>query len=670
MDHDPAKSPDSLAGVDSDLSLQRRRTLTRSVVLGGVVLILLAAGFWAVRSWYHRDSSSTQTPLGGNPEDPRLTYTGPFQNIHPDIPYVGDEKCSPCHRDIALSFSRHPMGRSLLPVSRIAAQQRYDAKVNNPFEALGTLMRVERQGERVLLQQIGRDAEGQTVFQLDMPADYVLGSGERGHSYLTDRNGYLFQTPISWYSQKQIWDKSPGFGVEFRSGRPVSDECLFCHANRALPRQGYLNRFEEPVFEGYTIGCERCHGPGGRHIDDPGRKDRETKVDYSIVNPHHLKPELRVAVCEQCHLSGSARVVRRGRGLYDFRPGLPFDAFWSVFVPTTDSPEDRKAVGHVEQMYMSRCFLRSEDKPAEGMRQLGCTTCHDPHQHVEASQRVAHYRKACLECHQEHGCSLPLAARRAKSPQDSCIDCHMPRYPASDIAHTASTDHRLLRRPDGDAPAHGARPAREPEFVSFYRKTQAADDEEMRRDLAVALARIIMQHKAPVEGASRTILRQLEGVVERNPADLDAWEARALALTLLNRPEDALAAYEAVLAQAPHREASLGRAALLAQKLRLVDRAVSYWRRVVEENPNEASYRANLTQILTHQKAWAEARPHCEVWLRLDPSNLEARTLWVSCLLKTGDRDRARAEFAKIERLNPSNLPLLRARFDVELRPR
>ncbi len=79
---------------------------------------------------------------------------------------------------------------------------------------------------------------------------------------------------------------------------------------------------------------------------------------------------------------------------------------------------------------------------------------------------------------------------------------------------------------------------------------------------------------------------------------------------------------------------------------------------------------AQLVQLLARQKLWREARPHCEAWLHLDPSNIEARMLWVSCLLRTDEPDRARAEFAKIERLHPSNLPLLQARFAVESRAR
>ena len=38
-------------------------------------------------------------------------------------------------------------------------------------------------------------------------------------------------------------------------------------------------------------------------------------------------------------------------------------------------------------------------------------------------------------------------ARRRISPDDSCIQCHMPPYAASDVIHTASTDHRIPRKP-------------------------------------------------------------------------------------------------------------------------------------------------------------------------------------------------------------------------------
>ena len=52
----------------------------------------------------------------------------------------------------------------------------------------------------------------------------------------------------------------------------------------------------------------------------------------TIVNPATLEPSLRDAVCEQCHLIGPRRISRAGTRSEDYRPGLPFYRFWSVFV--------------------------------------------------------------------------------------------------------------------------------------------------------------------------------------------------------------------------------------------------------------------------------------------------------------------------------------------------
>ncbi len=434
-------------------------------------------------------------------------------------------------------------------------------------------------------------------------------------------------------------------------------------------RAGYLNRFEEPLFDGYAIGCERCHGPGGRHIENPGHKDAASGADYTIVNPRRLEPALRSAVCEQCHLAGATRVLRRGRGLYDFRPGLPLEDFWSVFVFADEQDENRKAVGHVEQMYQSQCFRQSADRPAEGKRKLGCTSCHDPHQHIEGQQRVAHYRQRCLECHPQQGCGLPESTRRLKSKDDSCIDCHMPRFATSDIAHTAVTDHRIVRVAEKPPPVKSHQPKRGPRFIPFHREHRDANDKEIGRDQGLAMIQIFAQLKAAAEPADvRTALGLLESAARNDPDDLDVWESKALVLSFLQRPAEALADYETVLARAPHREVSLARSALLAQQQGQLEAALSYWRRAVAENPYSANYRANLAQLLAQRKAWDEARLQSAAWLRLDPASIEARALWVRCLLRTGDRTQAKAEFVKIQRLRPANLPLLEARFSVESR--
>ena len=44
-----------------------------------------------------------------------------------------------------------------------------------------------------------------------------------------------------------------------------------------------------------------------------------------------LPVEARDSVCEQCHLSGSARVLNPGKGWADFVPGVPLEEVFSVY---------------------------------------------------------------------------------------------------------------------------------------------------------------------------------------------------------------------------------------------------------------------------------------------------------------------------------------------------
>src|SRR5262249_57855384 len=96
------------------------------------------------------------------------------------------------------------------------------------------------------------------------------------------------------------------------------------------------------------------------------------KPDETIVNPARLPARLRDAVCEQCHLQGESRILRRGREAFDYRPGLPLHLFWSVFIRPPELVEGLKFVGHVEQMRSSKCWSKSGGE-------LACVSWHDPH---------------------------------------------------------------------------------------------------------------------------------------------------------------------------------------------------------------------------------------------------------------------------------------------------
>jgi predicted CXXCH cytochrome family protein len=634
----------------------RAGTSTGAWLAGVLVLALVGVVAGVIAGFRLWSAGQGQRTPPSN--DPRVHYSGEFQNIHPDVAYVGNDRCAECHQEQFVPFRKHPMGRTLLPIAALASKQLYDGEHHNPFDALGSRFEIDRRGDRVLHRRTVLDAAGQPLAQTDFDVDYVIGSGLHGFSYLSNRDGYLFQTPISWFSRKQIWDKSPGFDDKMIGGRPVVGDCMFCHANRSWPIAGSVNRYEPPIVEGLGIGCERCHGPGGKHVENPGR-DPDTRIDYSIVNPRWLKPELRAAICEQCHLEGKMRIVRRGRGIYDFRPGMPLTPFWSVFVRARDAEGNRRAVNHVEQMYESRCFQRSEEKPAEGKKKLGCTSCHDPHRHEAPAERVAHYREACLACHQDRGCSVAEVERRRDNKDDSCIDCHMLHYASLDIPHNASTDHHIVRRPGASAdPDDSGRWSHGPGLpvIPFYPDQRDPDDPDMNRAMGMALVTLLGNGEGDQDLLAPQAVAMLEKAVRNDPEDVDAWEAKGQALMLMKSPSAALATFETALSKAPDREASLAAAAVLCQDLNQLDPAIDYWRRAVKANPWSATYRQNLSVLLAHKEAWDDLHPQCQAWVRLAPADVAARKLWVTCLLREGRPEEAKSEFEKIERMKPPNL--------------
>ena len=569
-------------------------------------------------------------------DDPRLTVATPFRNVRPEVHYVGDAACADCHPAITASYRQHPMGRSLAPIGAAASIERYDAAARNPFETQGFQYRVERSDERI----IHKESIGAIEARAEMA--FAVGSGRRGRSYLIDRDGYLFQSPITWYPLKGIWDLSPGYDeYNQHMSRPIIPACLSCHCNQADPVGHAANRYRSPIFLGHAIGCERCHGPGELHVAQQSAGKTSGAIDTTIVNPRHLEPPLRESVCQQCHLQGEVRVQVRGRAEFDFRPGLPLNRFVVDFVRPSDHRPSNKFVGTVEQMYASQCFQKSA-----GDAKLGCISCHDPHALPSAADRDTYFRGRCLVCHAEKGCSLLPAARRAAS--DNCIACHMPKRKSS-VVHTAITDHAIPRRGDTNEGAAKSsdwpRPGQMP-LVAFPPDLPQISETELERCLGLALVDAARKKTSGPSGRpfAELALPRLDAATADDARDVAAWEAKATALMLIGRPADAQTACAAALAVDPERETTLFLAGILAMQSGRSAEAHDIAERLIRVNPWMWQYRQMLAESSAQIGDWRQTADACRQALQLEPANLPCRQLLIRALLRLGDTPQVRSE--------------------------
>jgi hypothetical protein len=312
--------------------------------------------------------------------------------------------CGDCHREIVERFNRSPMGRTSGPVDAIKESPGSFVHV-----ASGTSFQIVRTERKLELRWLGQKQE--------LP--FFIGSGRMGRSYAFLDDGYLYQAPAGYYTNRRAWDAPPGYEHDRTPdlARPVTPECLFCHASGARAVPGTLNRIAD-MGALHGVGCERCHGDGAAHAMHPVRDN--------IVNPARLPGRARDSVCEQCHLAGEVRLALPQKELAGFRPGDELGAFIQVFV-NADSAPGVRVNGHAEALAQSRC------RKAAGER-LWCGTCHDPH------ASTIDFRARCLGCHEAAQC--PSSSRSG-----DCIGCHMPKARALDGGHTVFTDHSIPRRP-------------------------------------------------------------------------------------------------------------------------------------------------------------------------------------------------------------------------------
>src|SRR5262249_40211816 len=168
---------------------------------------------------------ATPTPEASFPLPP-YTETE-YLNTRRDARYVGIDTCKECHA------ANH---RSYLHTAHSRALADLDPKHEPPdgtFEhkPTGRTYRVYRQSNELRHEEVLRTADGKEIARVDLPIRYLMGSGHFCRSYLVEVDGFLHESPITWYTSKKRWDMSPGydFPEHWSFERAIRMGCISCH---------------------------------------------------------------------------------------------------------------------------------------------------------------------------------------------------------------------------------------------------------------------------------------------------------------------------------------------------------------------------------------------------------------------------------------------------------
>jgi predicted CXXCH cytochrome family protein len=578
--------------------------------------------------------------------------SGRGQKDAPHDGYADPILCAQCHQEIAATFRLTGMARSFYRATRqnMAAA----LKSGKPFfhEPSHTYLENFERGGKFYQRrwQIGFDGRDTNVEEKQI--DYVMGSGNHAQTFLhlTARNT-LQQLPLGWYVEKGGYQAmNPGYDrFDYQgSTRAIHYECMFCH--NGYPRiaasgreDGAEARYTTPLPEG--IDCQRCHGPGARHIAAASRAGAtRDEIRVAIVNPARLNPERELEVCLQCHLETSSRslphsIRRFNRGPFDYVPGQPLENFRLDFDRSPGKNQDVEVAGAGYRLRASQCFLKSAGK-------LRCTSCHKPHDIPHGEAAVQRYNRVCEGCH---------AAPQAPGHQAhaDCIGCHMPKRRTDDAVHIVMTDHKISRQRTAgdllaDKPEKHESPAnsyRGPVELYYPEKLAITPENEMY----LALAQI-------KDGSNlQAGIRQLSALVEKHhPVQSGSYSGLGEGYRSVGDFTKAISSFEEATRRGPGSEVlwlQLGSAWMESSQWSKAETAL---RQAKTLRPDDAAASAMLGWVLWQQDKTAEARSSLETAVKLDPDMADARNYLGSLFTGTKNAQLAERELREAIRINPA----------------
>ena len=559
--------------------------------------------------------------------------------------YVGEEACQPCHSEIDRTYQKVGMARTFDRIEAAPVVEDWSGDNRLYHKPSDQYFEMTRRGGRFYQRRYQLDRTGNEFNNLEREIHWVIGSANKERDYVhRSESGELVQLPVGWYTAEGRWGMAPGYDRPDHKGfsRRINYRCFFCH--NAYPRlpagqaryEAQLVIFPDDLPRG--IDCERCHGPGTRHIERALASAPPEGIRASIVNPARLSRKLQLDVCQQCHLEPTSAplpnfVLKVGRGIFSFRPGDDLEDYGVYFdFPAGSGHEDDFNIVHqAYRLRRSLCFRESD---------MTCTSCHDPHR--TSDDKTAFYNQKCATCHESGHCTESTTVRAVNG--NNCVACHMPQRRTNDVVHIVMTDHYIQRQP----PDGLLEPLAEPHYDA-YRGELSFYLPEPDQDLYLGLA---LARGANIERG----IELLENVVGRDKAAAaEPYYDLAAGYNAANRLDQAAENYARVLEIDPaYAEArySLG---IVRLKQGRIEEAIRSLDEAIERLPTLADAHVALGVAWLRSGDVDRARRHNLDALRFDPLH-EAAYMNLALLELQLDRPRQAAiYFQEVLRIEPHN---------------
>ncbi len=512
--------------------------------------------------------------------------------------------CAPCHRDIYERYRKTPMAN--------ASGRALDGFIPADFRhaVSGIHYKVFEQSDNVWLSYVREGAPAGRELDGRLQLEYFIGSGKRGRTYLFEQQGYWFEAPINWYARKQVWDMAPNFLSvrEMPLTLPVDPGCLHCHTSgvaTALPDA--RNHYAGQPFASGGITCASCHGDGSAHVASGGK--------VHLANIDALEPVRRDSVCLNCHLEGQTAVAREGKEFQDFAPGDSLFDYTLFFAYRSETGSGGRAISQWEALLKSECKRQSGDR-------LTCTTCHDPHGSPAPSERVAFYRRRCLECHSQ------AAFQTNHHPENpDCTSCHMARPPSNDIAHEQETDHWIRKRVTQE---------RLP-LISTGKLEVVGGFAASDRDLGLAYAQMAERGDPQAEARAIKLLLNAQMQAAGAPGDHQLHAQLGFLEQVGGQSQQAADEYRQALAADPYDSLAAGNLALILAGQHQYEKASELWNSVFINAPVELGAGFNLAVVQCGAKQRDAALATLDRLLIFAPDNERARVM--AAAIRSGKRN-------------------------------